>query len=233
MPLESKKLKKEVELVPGRYLHHPRDVEYFGDYRAPLMELMQSFHHTHVNATLAFFGPMFYFLVRSLGCEQVLEIGHAEGYSSRYLAHAVKDNATRFNMQGNMYYGIDIEQTEYVTEMLAKDDLPATIIQMDSMDLTSETFKDVRFDLIFQDGCHDTEHVLHELKVLYPQLKGKGTGFWIFHDCYGPAEEGFHELIKLIKEGVYDFEWCRLPAVYGLAILRKMEGYDYDKRFWV
>ena len=31
----------------------------------------------------------------------------------------------------------------------------------------------------------------------------------------------------------YNFEWCTIFCVYGLAILRKMDGYDYEKRHWV
>ncbi len=47
-----------------------------------------------------------------MGCEQALEIGVAEGYSSYYMAHAIKDNATRYQMFGNKFYGIDIALTK-------------------------------------------------------------------------------------------------------------------------
>lgn len=210
---------------------HERDVEYFTDYKAPLMENIHSTHYTLVNSTIPFYGPMLYFLVRALGCEKVLEIGHAEGYTSYYLANGVKDNGIRYGMKDNMYYGIDIIQTEKVKKCLTDKDLPNTILQLDSMELKPETFGQT-FDLIFQDGNHDTEHVLAEMENMYPSLKGEGKGYWIFHDCYGPAEEGFRELVKLIDAGKYKFEWCTLFSVYGLAILRKMEGYDYEKRHW-
>jgi len=97
------------------------------------------------------------------------------------------------------------------------------------MNLPGE-LKDIRFDLIFQDGCHDTEHVLYEVEAMYPQLKP--NGLWIFHDPTGPAEEGWHELIKLIKSGKYRFEYMRLVTTYGLGILRKTEGIDLEKRYW-
>jgi protein-L-isoaspartate O-methyltransferase len=216
--------------ITTRVITHERDVEYFTEYPAPIMELIHCSHFTNINSTIPFFGPMLYFLARAMGVEQVLEIGHAECYTAWYLANAVKDNATRFGMAGNRYYGIDIVQTEKARENLK--DLPATIINMDSMLLTPDTFKDVKFDLIFQDGCHDTEHVLHELKTLYPQLKGEGRGFFICHDTCGPAEEGFREIQKLIKEGVYDFQYVVIPEIYGIAIMRKMTGYDYEKRHW-
>jgi len=211
---------------------HPLDKEYFQEYPAPVMQKIHAGHWTNINSTITFYGPMLYFLVRALGCEQVLEIGHAEGYTSYYLAHAVKDNAVRFGMQGNRYYGIDIIQTDVMKEKVARESLPATIINMDSINLTQDTFKGKTFDLIFQDGAHDTEHVLHEMEVLYPQLKSGGSGYWVFHDCYGPAEDGFHQLKKLIKAGKYKFEFVRLFSVYGLAILRKMEGYDENKLYW-
>lgn len=213
-------------------IQHPKDVEYFSQYPAPLMEMMHAQHFTNINATITFFGPMLYFLLREIGAEQILEIGHAEGYTAFYLANAVRDNAVRYGMKGNKYYGIDIIQTEKVREALEAEGLPVDIRELDSIKLTPETFKEIEFDVIFQDGPHDTEHVLYEMKTMYPQLKGEGKGYWIFHDCFGPAEEGFQEVMKLIKAGVYDFEFIRFFTPYGLAILRKMEGWKEDKRYW-
>jgi predicted O-methyltransferase YrrM len=208
-------------------IEHPKDVEYFKQYPAPLMEIMHSNHFTNVNATITFFGPMLYFLLREIGAEQVLEIGHAEGYSSFYLANAVKDNATRFGMEGNKYYGIDIVQTDKVREQLLKKDLPVDLRELDSMKLTPETFKGVDFDVIFQDGCHDTEHVLYEMATMYPQLKP--GGYWIFHDAAGPAEEAWH---LIVKDKNYQFESLRFITPYGLGIMRKIEGIDPEKRYW-
>ncbi len=215
---------------PG--IRHERDIEYFGQFAAPLMETFHAQHFTIVNATIPFFGPMLYFLLRELGAEQVLEIGHAEGYTAFYMANAVRDNGVRYGMAGNKYYGIDIAQTESVRQKFAELGLPVDIRNMDSIDLTPETFKGILFDVIFQDGCHDREHVLHELKTLYPQLKGKGQGYFIMHDIFGPVEETFHEVMQLIKDGVYQFEYIRFFTPYGLAILRKMEGWDEKGRHW-
>jgi len=213
-------------------LTHEKDIEYFGEYPAPVMQAVQELHHTNINSTISFFGPMMYFLLRDIGAEQVLEIGHAEGYTAHYLANAVKDNATRYGMAGNKYYGIDIVQTEKVRAALEAKGLPVDIRELDSMLLTPDTFKDVLFDVIFQDGCHDTEHVVQEIKTMYPQLKGEGKGYWIMHDCFGPAEEGFHAIKKLIDEGVFNFEFVRIFSCYGLCIFRKMEGWDESKRHW-
>jgi len=206
-----------------------RDIAYFKQYPEPIMELMQKEHFTIVNSTISYYGPMLYYIVRAMGAEQVLEIGHAEGYTGFYLAHAVKDNAQRFGMKGNMYHAIDIAQTEKVKECFQKANLPANIINMNSMTLPGP-FKDMKFDIIFQDGNHDTKHVLYELETMYPQLKS--GGLWIAHDTAGPAEEAWHIITKLIKEGKYQFEYIRLMGIYGISIMRKTEGVDPKKRYW-
>jgi len=202
-----------------------KDQEYFNDFSAPVMSRIHSGHYTIINSTIPFFGPMIYFLMRATGAEQALEIGTAEGYTSYYMAHAINDNAVRYQMYGNRYYGIDIALQHTVVENLKKEELPAICYEMDSMKLPGP-LAGIKFDLIFQDGCHDKEHVLYEFKTMYPQLKGGGNGYWIAHDCFGDparnAVDGVNEIIRLIKEGVYDMEYCRIWDIYGLAIFRKM-----------
>src|SRR3990167_561878 len=114
-------------------LTHERDIEYFSEYPAPILQAVQELHHTNINSTITNFGPMMYFLLRDIGAEQVLEIGHAEGYTAHYLANAVKDNAIRFGMPGNKYYGIDIIQTAKVRNALESKGLPVDIRNLDSM----------------------------------------------------------------------------------------------------
>lgn len=203
-------------------IEHPKDIEYFGKYPAPLMEALHSNHFTNVNATITFFGPMMYFIARAICAEKVLEIGHAEGYTAFYLASALKDNAVRFDSASKChYYGIDIAKTEETRENLENKGFPVTIINKDSLTLTPKDFDGITFDIIFQDGCHDTEHIFHELEVLYSKLR-KG-GFWLFHDCCEPAKEQFEELEKMIKAGIYRFEYVQIPEIHGLAIMRKLE----------
>ena len=223
---------KEYLPSPEKKIWHDRDVEYFKEYSAPLFENFQRMHFTNVNSTIPFFGPMLYMLVRQFCCEQVLEIGHAEGYSSFYLAHGVKDNAVRFNMEGNRYYGIDIVQTEKVRKQLLEEGLPVVLMEKDSITLSSETFPGVVFDMIFQDGCHDKEHIMHEFNAMWPQLKGYGNGYWIAHDVYGPGEEGCQSILDKIKNERIPVEFIRLGGMYGLLIIRKMDGYDPTKWKW-
>lgn len=212
-------------------IKYQKDIEYFTDFPAPIMELIHSSHFININSTITFFGPMLYFFARAIEAHRILEIGHAECYTAWYLANAVKDNGMRYGVTDGQYYGIDIVQTDLALERLKG--LPATIINMDSATITKDTFKDIKFDMIFQDGAHDTEHVLYEIETLYPQLRGDGQGYLIMHDVYGPSEEAFHKLIPELTTK-YNFEWCRIwSSSYGLGILRKMEGLDPEKRFWV
>lgn len=211
---------------------HERDLEYFADYPEPVMSNLQRMHFTNINTTIPYFGPMLYLLVRQFGCEQVLEIGHAEGYSSFYLAHGVKDNATRFNMSGNRYYGIDIVQTERVRNQLLAENLPIIVQQKDSMTLDKDSFPGVIFDLIFQDGNHDTEHVIYEFNAMWSQLKGQGKGYWIAHDAEGPAWDGCNKIKLLLKERNEPHEVITLGGIYGLMIIRKMTDFDYTINPW-
>ncbi len=209
---------------------HPKDKKYFEEFPSEILEALQKLHFTNINHTLAYYGILLYSLTRAIGAKYVLEIGHAECASAYYLASGIKDHARRFNISDPMYYGIDIIRTEIAKRDLASKGLPHTIINMDTINLTSETFKGITFDLIFQDGAHDRDHVVHEMEVLYPQLKDKGEGYWIAHDCYGPSEQGFREIIANPK---YKFEYCRIfDNTYGLAIMRKMDNYDYSKWHW-
>lgn len=201
---------------------HHKDLEYFEEYPAPVMQKIHAGHYTNINSTIPFFGPMLYFLIRAIGCENVLEIGMAEGYTAYYMAHAIKDNAIRYQMYGNMYYGIDIAQVERTIAKLSSEELAFKCYELDSM-LLPGPLAGIKFDLIFQDGNHDKEHVVSEFKAMYPQLKGDGKGYWIAHDCFGPALEGFKEIKRMIDDGQYNMEYCQIWDVYGIAIMRKME----------
>lgn len=206
----------------------PKDQEYFDSYEDPILKLLQEYHFTNLNSTITWFGPMLYFFARAIEAHQILEIGTAEGYTSFYLAHAVKANGIRYQVTNGRFYGIDICQVEKTQEKLNQYKLPATILNLDSMLITPETFKDIKFDMIFQDGCHETDYVLRELEILYPQLKP--NGYWIFHDSAGPAEEAWH---KVIKDDRYKFEYIRFITPYGMSMMRKIEGVDPKKRFWI
>jgi predicted O-methyltransferase YrrM len=216
-------------------IEHPLDLEYFNDYSAPIMELIHSQHYTKVNSTIAFFGPMLYFLIRALRCQTVLEVGMAQGYTSLYMASAVKDNQTRFQWHESMYYGVDIIDESDTKKSLDERGLPNTIYQMDSLELNKESFPGVEFDLIFQDGAHDAEHVIHEFDVLWPKLRSDGHGYLIMHDTMGPAEDGWREIRKRIAgmNNNINAEFCTFWEIYGMTVLRKIDNFSYSKKYWV
>lgn len=218
-----------MELNPN--IKHPKDIEYFTEYPAPLMELIHSSHFTNINATDSFFGCMLYFIIRALKCQNVLEIGSAEGYSAWYMANAVKDNAIRHNLKNAMYYGIDIVKTVEVSLALNNFKLPHILFNIDTIKLNENSFKDIQFDLVFQDGCHDEFHVFHEFKTLWPRLRGNGLGYWIAHDVMGPAEKGYKKILEYIKQNNIPVQNVVLDeGIYGLAIFRKMEDY-HDRTY--
>jgi len=217
---------------PDKKLWHEKDLEYFSAYPEPVMSNIHRMHYTNINSTIPYFGPMLYFLARQFGCEQILEIGHAEGYTSFYLAHAINDNGARFGMAGNRYYGIDIVQTDKVRDCLLKEGLPVVIENKDSMTLDSNSFPGVVFDIIFQDGCHDAEHVIYEFNAMWKQLKGQGKGYWVAHDAEGPAWEGCNLIKQKLIADKIPHEIITLGGQYGLMIIRNMEGFDYAVNPW-
>lgn len=205
---------------------HEADQKEFDQYPAPLWERVMRFHPMHINHTLPFYGPMLYWIIRAATCENVVEIGVAEGYSSFFMASAIADNNTRYGTQGR-YYGIDIcIRPTYIDPILDRG-LPATFIEANSLDITRDMLCDKPIDLIFQDGCHDLDHCLKELELYYPWVKDKGDGYIIMHDVHYLCEQYF-DIIR--KDSRYNFEFVRFINNYGLAICRKMDGYDESHR---
>lgn len=216
---------------PEKKVWHPRDIEDFKEHPTEIMANMQRLHYCNINSTIPYFGPMLYFFVRQICADRVLEIGHAEGYTSFYLANGVKDNATRFNLTDNVYIGIDIVQTESTREKLVKAGLPVIVENKDSMTLTKDWHSEIpAFDLIFQDGNHDAEHIMYEWETMWPRLRLGGGGWWLAHDVYGPGEIGCQDVLDRIRKEKIPVEFARLGGQYGLLMIRKMEG--YDPRLW-
>lgn len=185
-------------------------------------------HFAKINTTLPYYGPMLYWITRAIGAHYVLEIGVAQGYSSFFLANAIKDNNERLGMNGK-YIGIDFADKKHVETQLKELGLPAEIWHIDSIKVTDDMLKPYPLDLVFQDGFHNTEHCLKELEIFYPHLKDAGRGYLIAHDVYAYCEEYYR---KMISDPRYKFESVRFLENYGLAICRKMDNYDYDHIHW-
>jgi len=228
---------KMEKLIRGKYIIKPTkeetmnplheiDKTEFDKYPAPLWEAWMKIHPGHINHTLPHYGPMFYFMMRSMTTEIAVEIGVAEGYTSFFMASAIKDNSLRYGFKGQ-YIGIDINIRDCYIDKIKELELPAQFLEMNSLDIDTSIFKKP-IDFIFQDGCHDYDHCMKELELFYPLLKGGGEGYIVMHDVHYVCEEYFH---TIKKDPRYNFEYVRFINNYGLAICRKMDGYNPDKKF--
>jgi hypothetical protein len=204
---------------------HEKDAKEFELYPAPIWETLMKMHPGLINATLPYYGPMLYWITRAIGPTLAVEIGVAEGYSSYFIANGVKDHNTRYNLKGK-YIGIDINIRPIHLDPI-KDNYPVEFWEMNSLDVKPEMFNEQKIHLLFQDGCHDTDHCIKELEMFYPLIADKGEGYIIMHDVYYLCEEYFH-IIQ--HDERYNFEFVRLFTNCGLAICRKMDNYDYNRR---
>lgn len=225
------------------------DLGYFKQYSAPMWEVMTRMNPCEmINSTTPHFGPLLYTLGRSIPAYNVLEIGVAEGWSSGFMAWAVKENNTRYGMNGK-YFGLDIGNKDHLQKMHDEAGLNSQFIlhEKGSVDfLEHEELwpiewrnRDHRgfFDLIFIDGLHESNYVRREIELVYPLLKGNGTGYLCNHDVYAFMEALWPEIVAQQApdiNGVMRPRWehLRLMENYGFGIMRKMEGYDHSKVFW-
>jgi len=206
------------------------DFDYFKTYPAPMFEAVFNQHIGPCNSTTPYFGPLLYWLCRCVNALNVMEIGLAQGWSSFFMASAVKDAGVRNGVEGT-YYGVDIaDKKELFDEMNARG-VNAKFIHSDSLKWleTQTEIEKNKLELVFIDGWHETEHVKREVELIYPLLKDKGDGYLILHDVSAWCEEVYPIILNDPK---YKWESIRFLMNYGLAIMRKMENFPYDKIFW-
>lgn len=225
------------------------DLGYFDWYKAPMWEAMTKLNPCEmINSTTPHYGPLLYTMGRAIPAFNVLEIGVAEGWSSGFMAWAVKENNTRHGMTGR-YYGLDIGDKQHLQKMHEEAGLDSTFIQhlagsvdfLEHRELWPEDWRsgDNRgfFDLVFIDGLHQADYVRREIELIYPLLKGNGYGYLCNHDVYAFMEGLWPEIVAQTaqdSEGVLRPRWehIRFLENYGFGIMRKMEGYDHKKVFW-
>lgn len=224
-----------------RHFHHClkdnktdlHDMGYFDTYPAAMYQAMCALSPSHaINHTTPYYGPLLYTLGRIIGVHKVLEIGVAYGWTGGFLAHAVKENNVRYQMNGK-YYGLDIEDKSWLSPKFEKFGLPHEFIlaEKGSVDWlrTQTTFGPETLDMVFVDGWHNNNYVLNEFELLYPLVKGGGNGYIVMHDVYAFVEAAYK---KIIQNPRYKLEYVRFLPNYGFAILRKIEGEDPDKIHW-
>lgn len=225
------------------------DLGYFKVHPAPMYEAMTRVNPCEmINSTTPQYGPMLYTIGRAIPAYNVLEIGVAEGWSSGFMAYAVKENNTRFGMNGK-YWGLDIGDKKHLQKMHDEAGLPSEFIthEKGSVDFLEHEelwpaewrARDFAgfFDLIFIDGLHEINYVRREMELVYPLLKGNGNGYLCNHDVYSFMEALWPEILAQQApdiEGVMRPRWesLRFLENYGFGICRKMEGYDHKKVFW-
>lgn len=209
---------------------------YFDKYPAPMWEAMCRLNPCEqMNATTPHYGPMLYTMASAIPAFNVLEIGVAEGWCSGFMAWAVKQNNARFGMTGK-YYGIDIDKKDHLQAWHDEIALPSTFIHhpKGSVDyLRTKPFPPEFFDLIFIDGLHQNEYLKAEVELLYPMLKGKGTGYLCLHDVYAFVEKAWPDIVGRVAPDMNGankpaWEHLRFRENYGFGILRKMEGSNHD-----
>jgi predicted O-methyltransferase YrrM len=195
------------------------DLGYFDIYGpAPMMEAMAKLSPSpQINSTTTHYGPFLYGLGKLINMTNCLEIGLATGWSSGFMAWAVKENSDH-----GVYYGIDIGPKVDLINECRNMGLPVGLIAEPSAEwLEKKTglFLPESLDLVFDDGWHNTQYVIREVEAIYPLLKK--NGYLIMHDVYATCEEVYS---IVVNDPRYKWEHLRLLPCYGLGILRKMEG---------
>lgn len=221
------------------------DLGYFDQYPAPIYEAMCRLNPCEViNGTTPHYGPLLYVIGKIIGAHKVLEIGCAEGWSSGLMAWSVKENNSRYAMDGK-FYGLDIGDKSWIEKNHREVGLPSTFIQhekgsvdfLEHPELWPSDWQPNSFDLIFIDGLHESNYVRREVELCYPLLKDNGNGYMCHHDVYAFMETLWPEIVKQMApdcQGVMRPAWehMRFLNNYGFGILRKMENYDHSKVFW-
>jgi len=203
-----------------------QDLGYFSEFKSPIFEASCKDHiDTVINHSTPYYGPLMYWIVRSCDANFAVEIGVCKAYSSYFIAAGIKDNMVRHGCAGQ-YYGVDISgELPTLEAKLREKDLPVTMLQMDSWDMTHATFGNNPIGFAFVDGWHSEQHILKEVDLLYPMLKNGGHGYLAIHDTYGWVCKPMQ---KIMNNPKYKWEYIRFFNNYGFTLLRKMEDYHED-----
>lgn len=200
---------------------------YFKLYPAPMFEALCRLNPSElIGCTTTMYGPMLYCIVRALTSHNCLEIGNDFGWSSGFMAWAIKENNARFGSNGK-FYGVDIGDKSHLQKAHDEAGLPSQFIHDPKGSvhwlMNQNIFGPESLDVAFIDGLHEDNYLRREIELVYPLIKGKGAGYICLHDVYSSMQKTYP---KIISDPRWKFEAIRFPMNYGFAILRKMEGYE-------
>jgi predicted O-methyltransferase YrrM len=164
---------------------------------------------------------MWYWLLRMTGARQVLETGTFRGYSTCFLAAAVRDNGggrvTTVDPWVLPHLWDDSELAQFITW------LPLTSAQ------AAESIRTQTFDVLVIDSEHTYRTVATELRLFEPLLREGGLILLhdsLFHDGVGLAirdlyETGRFEHITLDTPRALQTPNIPAPVSMGCTVMRK------------
>jgi hypothetical protein len=124
--------------------------------------------------------------------ENILEIGIFEGGSHRmwhdYFSKAI-------------IYGIDITLDYCKEEYVNSERIKLFVGKQENKEFLDNTFKDIDFDLIVDDGSHFGKH--QQLSFLYLWPKLKSGGYYIIEDLAAISYPEYRELEDINSSGLY------------------------------
>jgi hypothetical protein len=124
--------------------------------------------------------------------ENILEIGIFEGGSHR-MWHDYFSNAT--------IYGIDITLDYCKEEYVNSERIKLFVGKQEDKEFLDNSFKDVTFDLIVDDGSHFGKHQQLSFLYLWPRLKS--GGYYIIEDLAATSYPEYRELEDINSSGLY------------------------------
>lgn len=155
-----------------------------------------------------------YAIARVLDAREIVETGTYWGYSTTYLAAAVRDNGggmvRTFDLYAHAGKHIPSAFAPYVEKHLGK---PST-------ETLPEALRGRMPDLFFQDSRHDYTGVFEELEIVAPLLRPDGV--ILFHDFIAP------EVVRAAQEALPGWRLLAIdntdPQILGIALPPRRPG---------
>jgi len=156
--------------------------------------------------------PILYFLAKYMNAKVTAEIGSLNGYCTVALATAMKENV-------GVHYVIELSKTNIKkTEEVCKIyNIPEYVFYYEGDSQKIEFTR--KLDLLFVDGDHGENKVIHEIQKYWPLINK--NGLMCFHDHLAPKSVGVALNGSSVREFREQAEVINLPYDSGLTIWRK------------